>query len=268
MNPYVYSRRGRGSARPNLAPDGPNIPSLWPLVKSALLTGISPVLAFAVIALASSSVFAGSFGINQTDFDLGSASLIPLHALQGKVLGASITQPIIEDSALEAADPFAALTASPVSFDSTIGRWNYSISFAVSNLSGNSILKIGSYVISSNIVSSDSVQTGAILKPNMVYHVSLWNTDDSGNKQILARIEIKTGKAKDSTKIYNSNLSCQKPQSQASISSQSSAPTFCIKKDDGTEQCVPRPCGMFIPLLPLPTSTPTSTPGFFHNDRK
>jgi hypothetical protein len=43
----------------------------------------------AILALSSGTVFAASFGVSQTDLDLGAASLPPAHALHGKVLGDS-----------------------------------------------------------------------------------------------------------------------------------------------------------------------------------
>jgi hypothetical protein len=202
--------------------------------------------------------------------------MLLVHASHGKVLGDTITPNIIDDSALEAADPSATLSAKPADFDSTVGRWDYTITYSVSNLNGGGTLTIGTYVVAGNLTVSGTVDTGAILKPNTTYHVSLWGTDSSGNKQNLAHIDLKTGKAKGSSKTPPGTPPCAQPQSASSTPI--AAPTFCIKKADGTIQCVPPVCGKFTPDLNknstgaaaslgqggfghFPLDRPTSTPG-------
>ena len=180
---------------------------------------------------------------------------------RSQVLGVSTVA--IDDSALEAADPSGSISAKPVSFDSSIGRWDYNLSYAVKNLSGSASLAIGTYVVQSGITASGQVETGAILKPAMVYHLTLWLVDGSGNRQVLTHFELKTPKSTGSAKSTPPAPCPQTPSSNTTATS--SIPYgLCIKKDDGTVQCVPRFCGthtkMATPLL-LPDFTGTETQG-------
>jgi len=270
MNPYTYSKKAKKLADPEPMPPVPTPPagpSAWQKTTSFFGASVSPLMVAGILMLSSASVFAAGFGVSQTDFYLGSPSLAPIHNLHGKVLGASITatQPVINDAALEAANPSAGLSAQPATFNAGIGRWDYNITYSSSGLTGTGTLTIGSYVVASNLTAaSGTVETGAILKPNTIYYISLWNVDSSGNQQSIANIEIKTEKAKNqSTKLPP--VPCMMPQSQSSATASNStaaAPSFCIKQDDGTTQCVPVTCGM----LP-PRNNASSTLGgfgFFH----
>ena len=247
MNPYTYKKRSDNDPQPPAAPAMPMPPqSSW--AKDIFNAQISSLVAMTFVAFAAGSVMAMTAAATPEVAMGGSDSAVAVrHIQKPQVLGESTIQNIIDDSALEAGDPTGSLSVKPGNFDSTLGRWNFNISYSVSNLRGSATLSIGKYTVASNITASGSIDTGTILKTNMVYRVFLWSQDSSGAKQILAKTEIKTGKAKNSVSTEkNPRPACVPPQvSSNGTSTQPSS--FCVKKDDGSVQCAPPVCGFIKP---------------------
>ena len=158
MNPYVYSkRRSRG---PKMEPQQP--PSIAQLVKHIVNAPIGTALAFAIVVFAAGSVMAMTAPAYE-EIAMGDMSLSPVQIARasGHVLGDSTTA-VIDDSALEAQEPVAKISAKAGSQDPTSGRYNYTITYEVSNLSSAATLSIGNYVIKSGITASGTVETGSI----------------------------------------------------------------------------------------------------------
>ena len=263
MNPYVYSKRRKPQP---LAEEQAPLPATKTLglVKSVLGANISSVLAFAIILLAAGST-ASITGIVSTEIG-GTLNILPVvHVAEARgvseVLGDSTTVPaagIINDSSLEAgtAIPTAKLSAKAVSFDSSVGRWDYTISYSAPNLSGSASITIGTYVVSSSLTATTGkVDTGAILKPSMVYYVTFWVSDGNGGQQAAATTQIKTGKGNASGNDLSIISPCQSQSPSPATSTPPSMPSsgnaistsgamFCLKTPDGKMIC-PRPpvCG-------------------------
>ena len=270
MNPYVYTKRKQ------VAP-----PSAWSLVKSVFTDHISSVLAVAIIVLAAGSAMAVTvLAVPELAAD-NSAPVAHSFALgpMPQVLGDSTTAvaaPVIDDSSLEAGVtiPTVRMQTKAVGFDSSIGRWDYVISYAVPQLTASGTITIGTYVVSSTLTAkSGKVETGAILKPSTTYHVTFWVTDASGNKAAAGMAEIKTGKAKSSNDhgvTFITPCLNQTPGQGTSTppvitpttnaTSTSSGAMFCVKTKDDKMIC-PRPplCGP-IRLDGRPFGSSTSTP--------
>ncbi len=246
MNPYTYSRGGQP----------PSLAKSHGFFHTVFTAKVSSLMAFAIILLAAGSAAAitpvVAAEINSTQEYALSLVTEPVHHAQ--VLGESIvavpTSVTINDSELEAVEPTGDVSVKPVSFDATVGRWNYKISYKVSNITAPAKVTIGNYVVADSITGSAVVETGAILKPNTSYRLALWVVDSSGNRQILARAEIKTAKGKPSTKKEDSDKTCLPPQN-----STTTPPTamLCIKGSDGKMNCDRQIC------LPPPVRS-SSTP--------
>ncbi len=206
-------------------------------------------MAFAIVLLAAGSTAAiiplVTAQMNQgQEYALG----VTMHSSPSSVLGASTGTPdttlTIDDSQLEAGDPAGSLSSKAVSFDSTVGRWDYNISYKVSNLISSAALTIGTYVVNDSISASGISETGAILKPSMTYYVSLWGTDTQGNKIRLADLTLKTGKAK-TTKQAPANV-CVQPQSNSAATSTTTG-MFCVKTPEGKITCPHEVCSPPLP---------------------
>jgi hypothetical protein len=159
------------------------------------------------------------------------------------------------------------LSAKAVSFDSTLGRWDYLISYSINGSTTAASLNIGTMVLQSGLSGSGSVDTGAILKPKWLYHVSLSVSDPSGVSQTVARLELKTSKGKVANQTSGTpsySPVCSQGSSGSAVSSMASStpPAFCIQKDDGSTVCAPPPCGSLMPP-PIGNSSSTS-PEFRH----
>lgn len=264
MNPYIYQKRG-------MEQDSKPAFSLGAWVLTVFTKPIGSVMALAFVFFTAGSVMAMALAaapevaaVNDNIVLVQPVHLPPKPA--SAVLGDSTTATVvIDDSALEATDPTASLTAKAVSFDAAIGRWNYDISYSVSGLTGSATLSIGTYVVQSSITASGDIQTGAILKPSTTYHVSLYAQDTVGIIQVLAHINIKTGKAGKSSTSGSS--ACVFPLTGTNTSGTPPAvPMFCIKDDSGKLNCMPGSC---MPQLPISlnvtgmssmATTTTSTP--------
>jgi hypothetical protein len=234
------------------------VPSLATLLKEAFLQPMSTAMAFAVVVFAAGSVV-GMSALASAEIGGGLDSLPVAHVSQARsmsqVLGDSTTVPasIIEDSSLESAVSLttAKLSAKAVSFDPTTGRWNYTVLYSVSELSGTGSITIGTYVVTSGLTAnSGKVDTGAILKPSTKYQAAFWVTDGSGNRSVVARLEIKTGKGKTPKEgvmfLINPCL-----QSQGSSTPMSGMPPFGQKD---------RPFGSSTPVT-FQQGNASSTPG-------
>ncbi len=155
-------------------------------------------MAFAIIALAVGSTVSIT-ALTVPEISAGDGVTV-MHVAkaqaQTQVLGDSITLPVIDDSALEGGDSVGKLQIKPSGYDATSGRGSVKISFQVSNLSSTAELRIGRYVVSSTITQSGDIDSGNILKPATLYHVSLWAKDSSGSLQKIASADIKTPKGK------------------------------------------------------------------------
>jgi hypothetical protein len=264
MNPYVYSKKGSYKEEPE-----PQTPSLGALVKHLMSAAISTPIAFAVVIFAAGSVTAMT-SLAYPEISTNNDSSVVVHHVamaktKSEVLGDSTTVasqqpvPIVDDSALEAGDASGAISAKPGSFDTSSGRWSYTISYSVDSLTGPATLSIGTYTVKDGITDSGSVNTGAILKPYKTYFVSLWVTDSTGAKQVLAKTSIKTGKGKTvstNSLIYlpcvaintSSDASSSPPTMTPSTSTPPTIPTMCLATKDGKPIC-PRPavCGHMLP---------------------
>jgi hypothetical protein len=253
------------------------------LVKSVMTSNISGVMAFAIVLLAAGSVASIT---NLASVEIGSTlNILPVvHVAEAKsseqVLGDSTIVPaaaIIDDSALEAGSvaPAVKLSGKAVSFDSTAGRWDYTISYSgLDSSSGTGSVTVGTYVVASGLTAaSGKVDTGAILKPSMSYHITFWVTDSSGNQAAVANLAIKTPKGSGSTSTGNfsivspclnggqgQNGSSTPPSVPPQGNGTSTLPSmFCIKTDSGKMIC-PRPpvCGQMTQggHMGSPSSTP------------
>jgi LysM repeat protein len=258
MNPYVYSRSKKVLAAAQGQPPSPVL--LLPgLVKSVLTASVSSAMAFAIVILAAGSV-ASMTALAYSDVSQGGEPVV-VHsfAFQPKsmVLGDSTTVPAnvtIDDSSLEAAIAVSGkVTAKPLSYDATLGRWDYAVSYAVSNFTGSASLSVGTYVVQSGITTSGSSETGTILKPGTLYHVTLWLNDQSGNPLSALRYDLKTPKAKASSddsqgksqvcaQLMASPQSGTVSTSTTTGLSLANTPNICIKKDDGSMLCKPLAC--------------------------
>ena len=192
-------------------------------------------MAFAVIIFAAGSV-ASMTALAYPEISQGSEPVIAgnfTYSQREQVLGDSTTTNpsllTINDSALEAAGTFCKISAKPLSYDSSPGRWDYNISYSLPNFVGSATLDIGTYAIQQNITSSGTTETGTILKPGRVYHLTLWLTDQSGNQEGAIRYELKTAKAKSpSTSALGHSLPlCALPQAVSASSSPMAMPNFC-----------------------------------------
>ncbi len=195
MNPYVYSKRRQAALPSTSQPSG-----AWSFVKEVCNAQIGTALAFAFVLFAAGAVASMSL-ITYPDLaaagDVGlQVARIPVKA-QSQVLGDSIVaaSPVIDDASLEASGPVGKMEIKPVSYNSN-GRWNYKIVYSVSGLTGTGSITIGSYVVTSGITASGNIETGAILKPGAVYHVTLWSVDSTGAKVALQTTDLKTPKGK------------------------------------------------------------------------
>lgn len=235
----------RKSSRSEQAPSVPQLPaSNW--LKDVCFAPISSAIAIAFVIFAAGSVMAVASVSNAELMPTGEVAVH--HQSHTMVLGDSTSQPVIDDAALEAADPMATLSAKSVNFDSTIGRWNYNINYTVSNLTGSATLYIGSFTLQSGITASGQTSTGAILKPGMVYHVSLLGA----NSQVLARLDLKTSRGKTGSSDSSNAQNCPIPppmQLNSGLTAPTSTPStfspgaFCIKTTDGQVHCTPPACG-------------------------
>jgi hypothetical protein len=248
MNPYTYRRRSE-VATP--------VPQDKGFLRSVMTAKISSLMAFAIVLLAAGST-AAITPLATVEISQGQASVVStkMPMQRALVLGAATSTPdttlTIDDSELEAGDPAGSLSAKPVSFDSTVGRWDYNISYKVSNLISSATLTIGTYVVTDSITASGVSETGAILKPSMTYYASLWGTDNLGNKEKLADLVIKTAKAKSGAKIPRANL-CVQPQASSTATS-SATGMFCLKTPDGK---ITYPREVCLPPMPINWSTGT-----------
>lgn len=239
MNPYTYRKR-TGSAGSQTAFLAKNS---W--LKAIMHAKINSLVAIAFVLFAAGAV-AGTSAVAGSEIEIASSEapvvrVSTFHA-QSRVLGDTTVevQSIVEDSALEAVDPVGKLTVKAVNYDTTLGRWNYSISYVVTNASDKVYLKIGSYVVKAGVTGTGSVETGAILKPNKKYHASLWMEDSTGYKINIGGVDIKTGKAATSQKDKNeSKIKCVAPNPTPNATSTNSSASLCIKKTDGTTVCGP-----------------------------
>lgn len=242
--------KGRRKAAPDPEPTTPVILHGQNWFKDVCNAQISTAIAIAFVVFAAGSVMAMANIVSPEVGSYADAGLAHTARAQTKVLG--VTTPVIDDTALEAADPSGKVSARPAGFDSTIGRWNYNLSYFVANLPSAATLTIGTFAVKSGITASGSAQTGPILKSGMVYHMSLWITDSLGTKEILARADIKTGKAKGPGNGDTGFLPCLPPTQTSTstpvgTSTPSSALGFCVKGQDGKISCSPRLCGSLTP---------------------
>ncbi len=248
MNPYTYSRGGQVSSPANDRG----------FFHTVFTAKVSSLMAFAIILLAAGSAAAitpaAMAEVNNSQEYALSMTTEPVH--HPEVLGESIvvtpTSVTINDSELEAAEPTGDVSVKPAGFDATVGRWNYKISYKVANVTNAVKLTIGNYVVMDNVTGSGDVETGAILKPSMSYRLSLWTTDSSGNKQILARAEIKTAKGKALANKEDSSKVC--PPSQNGNTSTPTSAMLCVKNVDGKVSCDRQIC------LPPPVRSTTTPP--------
>ena len=213
------------------------------LAQSIIGAQISSVVAVAFVLFAAGSIAAGTLAAGPELAAYNDVALAPV-ASHARVLG--VTTSVIDDSALEAGDPQASLSAKPVSFDSTTSRWDYNIGYKISGLNGSATLMIGSYVVSSSITGSGITETGAILKPQHRYIVSLWAVDSSGGKNRIARYELKTKNG--NANGGNSDLSrfCLPPTSSSTPLTATGTPiSGCFKTNDGRTICA-----QTMPCLP------------------
>ncbi|MBI5530788.1 MAG: hypothetical protein HY918_04840 [Candidatus Doudnabacteria bacterium] len=243
MNPYTYHKPKRMAvAASQDSPSGsPKGGGSW--LSNIINAPINSAVALAFVLFAASAT-AGIAAIASPEIAMDNSSLPATHIVVSRVLGESVTQPVIDDAALEAAEPTGYLIAKPVNFDATLGRWDYKLSYEVANLTGPAVLSIGSYAVQSNITASGTVETGYILKPNRVYRATLWFTDSAGQKVKLARVEIKTDKAQKPGKNDRKPILCPQTQVQGQVASStpSTKPSLCVKKEDGTLACLPQQC--------------------------
>lgn len=277
MNPYVYSK-SKKSRKGQPVVNSPDPASLAGLAKSIFTSGISTYVAFALVLFGAGSVATMS-ALAYSEMTQPLAQAVPRHVaynIESRVLGDSTTAPvqaIIQDSQLEAGAVSGKITAKPLSYDSTLGRWDYTISYTLSDFTGTGTLSVGSYAIAQGITASGSAETGSILKPGKTYFVTLWFNDQSGNQLSAIRYELKTSKSTGSSGVSQGSSSGQQcampqiPKTQTSNASSTalSMPSFCIKNDDGTSQCAPISC---MPPMrrPMPnfknehsSSTPSTT---------
>lgn len=281
MNPYTYKRR-KGHLVAETASPQSGKPSSW--FSEIVNAKLSSVVAIAFVFFTAGSVAAmTAAAYPEISSVVEPGAVLGFHSASAhsQVLGTSTTQPIIDDTALEAGAPTGGISAKTLSFDSTVGRWDYNINYEVNNLTGSATLDIGNYIVQSGITAPGVAETGAILKPSMTYYVWLWATDPSGSKQVLTHIVLKTPKAKTTS-------STTYPPCVQSNSSNFSAPTttlttsmgMCIKKDDGSVMCTGRPTCLgnqengggndsstpgsqpypHYPQVPNTTSTPPGSP--------
>ncbi len=251
--------------------------------KAIFLSPMSPAVAFAfVLFAAGSTVSMAALAYPEVSSAVDPSPYVAMRMpAKTQVLGDSISvvsQTTVDDSSLEATNavPTAKISAKAVSYDSTLGRWNYNISYSVSGgLSGTGSITIGTYVLASGLTSATgTVQTGSILKPSMLYHVTLWVTDASGNNTAAAEFALKTKKAGGS-EGGSSGTPCLQPQtppsspnSTTTASSTSSGlfmPGFCIKEDNGAVSCSPTSCRP--PMLSGAGQASSSPPGLMHMPR-
>lgn len=203
MNPRVSSRKKKSA----FFSEPPAAAAPQQSLLAQLMNGpISSAVAIAIVVFAAGSTMAiTALVYNEIALSTGEVPLA--HHLSFShspaVLGESVTNiaATIDDAALEAGDPSAAISAKPLSFDSTAGRWSYSISYQLANVTSPATLSIGAFPVASNLTVSGAAQTGPILKPGRSYVVSLWAQDSSGLRQRLARTEIRTPKARASTTL-------------------------------------------------------------------
>lgn len=246
MNPYTYHKPKKAAAREHAGPaSSPKGGGSW--LSEIINAKISSAIALAFVifaagaagsiaAVASPEIAMQGSGAEQVQLVVHKAAL--------KVLGVSIDQVIIDDSALEAGEPSGYVVAKPLAFDSNIGRWNFKINFGVENVNSPATLSIGNYIVQSGITASGTVETGYILKPNRVYQLSLWTSDLNSGKIKLAKFQIKTGKSQKTSKINPQPLACSQSELQGSALSPaaSSEPVLCVKKENGEIACMPKQC--------------------------
>lgn len=249
MNPYTYQKKGKASE--------PETQSLLKVCLSAFSVPMSSAVAFAMILLAGGTLMSMT-SYAYTELASNGDDYVAIHNVrpQASVLGDSTTAPsavTIDDSSLEAgtAMPLVKLSAKPISFDSGVARWNYVIAYASPSLAGTGSITIGTYVVSGSLTATTGkVETGAILKPGMVYHVNF-----SVGGQTEASIDLKTPKGNSSGNDFALVSPCpvqgQGTSTPPSVhpggpNATSTAPgaMFCLKTKDGKMIC-PRPpvCG-------------------------
>lgn len=260
MNPYTFKKRGVDSGSAQNSPFSADFKKgSW--LNAIVNARLSSAVAFAFVLFAAgsvvgmSSLFASESAVD--DALVLSANIVS-HKQSARILGETTTQNIVEDSALEAGDPSGELLASPLGYDTSLGRWNYKFSYTVENLTNSATMTIGTYVAQSGIVSSGTVETGLILKPDMIYHISLWTTDSSGAKQNLARLELNTQKAKKISDSGSGTFKCYPTQVKSTTTPSTATPSFCIKKQDGTVQCSPKLCGVVTPDSSFSSTSPVT----------
>ncbi len=246
MNPYTYHKPKKAVAQKQVdSASSPKGGGSW--LSEIINAKISSAIALAfvifaagstgsVVAVASSEI--AMQGSEEVYVQLVARSATP------KVLGVSIDQVVIDDTALEAGEPSGNVVAKPLTYDSNIGRWNYKINFGVENINSPATLYIGNYVVKSSITASGTVETGYVLKPNRVYQLSLWTSDLNSGKIKLAKFQIKTGKSQKTSQINPQPLACSQSELQGSAlsSATSSESVLCVKKENGEISCVSKRC--------------------------
>ncbi|MFA5991137.1 MAG: hypothetical protein WC794_02755 [Candidatus Doudnabacteria bacterium] len=246
MNPYTYHKPkkavGQAQTGPTSSPKGGGS-WLSEIINAKISSAIA--LAFVIFAAGATgsivAVASSEIAIQGSE----EAQVQPVvHSVNSKVLGVSIDQVIIDDSALEAGDPSGNVVAKPLAYDSNIGRWNYKINFGVENINSPATLSIGNYIVKSGITSSGTIETGYILKPSRVYQLSLWTSDLNSGKIKLAKFQIKTGKSQKTSPVNPQPLACQQSEYQGSVlsSTASSEPVLCVKKENGEIACMTKQC--------------------------
>ena len=261
MNPYTYHKPKKALAKDQAA-SMPKGGGSW--LKEIINAPISSAVALAFVLFAASAV-ASMAALAAPEIAMDNYGEVLYHSSSAKVLGDSTTLPVVDDAALEAVEPMGYFTAKPVSFDAALGRWNYKLNYEVANLTGQAVLTIGSYVVKSNIAASGTVETGYILKPNMLYRATLWLVDSSSQKVKLARVEIKTDKADKTLKNDRKPILCPQAQAQGQVASSTPnlKPSLCVKKEDGSLACLPPQC--IVPEWKPENKTPSGTPeGLLH----
>lgn len=286
MNPpsYPWKNHGDVPSEPSPVPAPPIISSAPPqqsFIRQLFLAPISSAIALAVVVLAAGSVMAMTVPAS-VEIAMANPDSFAYHHIKindaSQVLGDSTTTPaVIDDAALEAAYPAAGLSAKPVKFDATLGRWDYKFSYTASNLTEPATITIGTYVVQSGITASGSVETGAILKPNMVYHAAISTTDSSGNSQTLFILNLRTPNGKGKTTPVpcpeasgqSASTNClpypclisPRLEESASSSSGTTKPAICQKGSGDNTNCTQLFC---LPLMP-PGDHASGTPPQYHS---
>ncbi len=260
----MYSRRKRVAVDPE-----PPVPTpSGSLLKDIVHAKLSTAVAFAFVLFAAGSV-ASMTAVAYTEIasfdEVSNVQVVMTHS-RAQVLGEAVTiEPVVtvDDESLEVINPAVKIEAKSVSFNSN-GRWNYKIGYKTKNFSGSGKITIGTHVVTDTVSVVGSVETGAILKPGMVYQVSFWGIDSSGVLQRLQSIEFKTAKAK------SKKVSCENDLEKCPLIKGLGDDQKCTEGKECRRiilpcsttsgvPCLSKPCPPGQQCLPQATGTPLRT---------